>query len=72
MSFESIRFLCLYNNYVLTVLYSSLYVLNVLDITNQPIQTITIDQISHNSCGIIVDNLFYLSINEDLYIYKLT
>ncbi len=56
----------------MTVLDSSLYVLNVLDITNQPIQTITIDDISYNSCGIIVDNLFYLSSNYDLYIYKLT
>ena len=57
---------------MLTVLDSSLYVLNVLDITNQPIQTITIDQISSISCGIIVDNLFYLSSDFDLYIYKLT
>ena len=57
---------------MLTVLDSSLYVLNVLDITNQPIQTITIDQISEWSCGIIVDNLFYLSSDFDLYIYKLT
>ena len=57
----------------MTVLDSSLYVLNVLDKTNQPIQTITIDQISkYKSCGIIVDNLFYLSSDYDLYIYKLT